>query len=336
MVCAADQDRQRVIDPRVSEVIFPFPPISPFTRHLLPSWLRGRRFDLFHSTCDISPRGLRQPLVSTIHDINWIINKRYNSFSWLYQQVVGTFYKVNLDATMRDAARILTVSNASRRGIVEYAPWYENKVRVTHNGIDREHLFPMARGDAFAAISDIMPPDTPFVFTVGHGSPHKNHYHAVLAFLEAFADRPDYRMVLLRRLPYGDHKLKALLQTPAARGRVMLQPHVSQEQLNALYNAARIFLHPSYFEGFGIPLLEAMATDTPVVTSSISAMPEVAGDAAVLASPADPHALAAALVQVDQDEPLRRKLVAAGHKRLEKFTWNSTARATLQAYREVA
>ena len=327
---------QRVAHPRVEEIIFPWHPLSPVTRLVLGRFLRRQRFDLFHSTCDMSPGGLDRPLVATVHDINWIVNPAYNSRNRLMQVVLGNFYKWNLDATMRDAARILTVSHSSRRAIVEYAPWYEPKVRVTYNAVDGGLVHPISAEQAFGAISHIMPPGTPFVLTLGHTSPHKNHPNAVRGFLEAFADRPDYRMVLVRRLSEQDPELQRALDAPGGRQKVMVLPHVSDEVLNALYNAARIYFHPSYYEGFGIPLLEAMVAGTPVVTSSISAMPEVAGEAAVLASPADPGALAEALRRVDGDEDLRQRMVARGHERHQEFTWAKTARATLEAYRELA
>ena len=95
-------------------------------------------------------------------------------------------------------------------------------------------------------------------------------------------------------------------------------------------------LHPSYYEGFGLPLIEAMAVGTPLVTSTVSAMPEVAGAAALLVSPADTQAIAAALCRLDGDEALRAHLIAAGHKRAGCFRWSACAQATLAAYREVA
>jgi len=102
-----------------------------------------------------------------------------------------------------------------------------------------------------------------------------------------------------------------------------------------LYNTARIVLHPSYYEGFGLPLLEAMATAVPLVTADISSMPEVAGSAALLVSPADYRAIAEALVTLDQDEVLRARLIAEGRARLEHFSWNACVQAVLAIYREL-
>jgi len=143
-------------------------------------------------------------------------------------------------------------------------------------------------------------------------------------------------MILVRRLLVQDKALQALLQSPQAQAQVLTVPYVTPAVLNALYNAARILLHPSYYEGFGLPLIEAMATGTPIVTSDLSAMPEVAGPAALLVSPADYRAIAEALVTLDQDEALRARLIAEGHKRLACFSWSNCAQATLAVYRELA
>jgi len=156
----------------------------------------------------------------------------------------------------------------------------------------------------------------------------------VQAFLRAFADRPEYRMVLVRRPAAADRRLERLLATPAARERVLRVPTVKPQVLNALYNRARIVLHPSYYEGFGLPLVEAMAAGTPLVSSSVSSMPEIVGPAGLLVSPGDLGALARALVALDRDELLRARLSAAGRERLALFDWEAAAKATLDVYRE--
>jgi glycosyltransferase involved in cell wall biosynthesis len=209
-------------------------------------------------------------------------------------------------------------------------------VRVAHNGIDEGRIFPLERGTARGTLAHMLDPASPFILTVGQGAPYKNHLNAVRGFLAAFADRPEYRMVLVWRRTSDDKELNALLREPGVAARVVTLGYVTPELLNSLYNAARIVLHPSYYEGFGLPLIEAMRVGVPVVTSSVSSMPEVAGKAAVLVDPSDVTAIATALARLDSDEGLRESLISEGHERLKCFSWNACARTTLDVYREIA
>ena len=335
LICHPPHKQARLHNPRITEVIFPFPPTSPFTQFALGPFLRRQHFDVFHAPFDVAPRGLNRPLVVTIHDLNWIVNSRYNSHNPCFRLVSAAYYHYSLAAALHEASRILTISQATRHALLEYVPWHDLKIRVAYNGIDRSRVYPLERDVAYRLIAHLVEPGTPFVLTVGQGKPYKNHLNAVRGFLEAFGDRPDYRMVLVRRDVVRDKALAALLRSPQARAQVLAVPYVTPMVLNALYNTARIVLHPSYYEGFGLPLLEAMAVGTPLVTSNLSSMPEVAGPAALLVSPADYRAMAEAMVSLDQDDALREKLIAAGHTQLERFSWSNCARATLAVYREL-
>lgn len=335
LLCSFRHGCRRIVDPRVTEVLFPCPPISPLTRRALGPYLRRLEFDVFHSPFDMLPHGLHKPTVVTLHDINWLVNLQYNSTHPLFRLVAGTYFRATLRASMREAQRIVTVSHATRRAIIEHAPWHAAKLRVTYNGLDPARIYALDKAVAFQRLGHLMPPGTPFVLTVGQGSPYKNHLHAVRGFLAAFADRPAYRLVLVRRFCYQDKALAALLRSPAARARVLTLPYVSAEVLNALYNAAHVVLHPSYYEGFGLPLLEAMAVGTPVVTSNLSAMPEIAGPAALQVDPADVPAIAEALRTLADDTALRERLIGEGYKRVPRFTWSQCAHDTLAVYREL-
>jgi glycosyltransferase involved in cell wall biosynthesis len=336
LICNTTHGRGRLQDPRVTEVVFPCPPMSPLTQLALGPFLRKQTLDVFHSPLEITPWRLHRPVVVTIHDLNWIVNPRYNSHNLLFRLAGGAFYRSGLTAAMHAASRILAISHATRHAILEYAPWHASKIRVVYNGIDRNRIYPLEKDMAYRTLVHLIDPGTPFVLTVGQGVPYKNHLHAVRGFLEAFSDRPKYRMVLVRRFIGQDKALQALLQSPHAKAQVLTLPYVTPAVLNALYNAARMVLHPSYYEGFGLPLIEAMATGIPIVTSNVSAMPEVAGPAALLVSPADSRAIAEALATLDRDEALRERLVAEGYKQLERFSWSTCAKATLAVYREMA
>ena len=279
---------------------------------------RGRRFDVFHSPFEFTPRGLTRPLVVTIHDINWIVNPSYNSNNFFMRRAGGFFYRNSLIAAMNNAARIIAISNATRNAIIEFAPWHEKKIRVVYNGIDRTRIFPLDGEAATRALHGWIDPAS----LRPHGRPG-------LPIQEPFLRRARLSPGVPRsaRVPDdsgapglgGDWALDRLLASPQATAQIRTLPYVTTELLNALYNRARIVLHPSYYEGFGLPLVEAMAAGVPVVTSTVSSMPEIVGPAAVLVSPADVDAIAGALRRLDQDELLRERLIAAGHEQLGRF-----------------
>ncbi|MBE3071900.1 MAG: glycosyltransferase family 4 protein [Acidobacteria bacterium] len=322
--------------PRVREVRFPFPANSPFTRLWLGAVLRRHAFDVFHAPFAVIPAGVRTPVVATVHDVMWMVNPRFISHSRLARAVGGMFHRASLRATMARADRVLTVSKASRDAITERWPGRRDAVSVAPNGVDTTTFHPIDPAACAEALRGIAEPGTPFVLTVGDASPHKNHLNAVRAFADAFADRPAYRMILVRRFSRRDVEFCRLLRSPGVAGRVIVLPHVPVPTLNALYNAARIYLHPSLYEGFGLPALEAMTVGTPVVTSNSGALAEVAGNAALQVNPADPGAIAAALDRLDRDLPERERLAAAGRARAAQFTWSGCARAVLATYRELA
>jgi glycosyltransferase involved in cell wall biosynthesis len=146
--------------------------------------------------------------------------------------------------------------------------------------------------------------------------------------------RPTLRLVLAGRPGWKHERLLQAVQASPARDRIHLLGGVPAEELAALYDGAMVFAYPSIYEGFGLPVLEAMSAGAPVVTSSVSSLPEVAGDAALLVDPGDVRALEHALATLLDDASLRQDLAARGRRRAAEFTWERTARETLAMYRE--
>src|SRR5690606_24928626 len=205
------------------------------------------------------------------------------------------------------AAAIVTVSEASRRAILERCPEAAERTFVTLSGVSRE-FHPVPR-DSLRLAELGMRPDRPFVLTVGQYAPYKNHEGALRGFAHAFSDRTDVDFVLVQRMGENTARLLQLASTLGLSGRVRLLRPVSRQDLIQLYSTAAALLHPSFCEGFGNPLAEAMACGCPVVTSDISAMPEVTGAAAALASPDNPEAIGNALRRVveEKDEAERMR-----------------------------
>jgi glycosyltransferase involved in cell wall biosynthesis len=335
LVVRSGADAKQIEHPRASTVLFSAPCLSVRTRLLLGRYLNSKNYDLFHTFFPVLPCGITKPTVVTVHDLMWLINPALMSKKFLHLLMSGTFYKSSIRYSLTWADRVLAVSECTRRDIIAVMPGCASKTRVTYNGVEGSTVFPLPGPEAAAMITHIIEPGVPFILTVGTNSPYKNHLNAVRGFLEAFVDRPDYKMILVCRSVWQDREIYRLLSEPQVARRVIALRKVAPEVLNALFNSARIYLHPSLYEGFGIPLIEAMTVGTPVVTSNVSCLPEIVGEAAMLADPHDYKAIAHALRQVDGDEALRADLIKKGRERAARFTWKACAQATLKVYREL-
>lgn len=290
---------------------------------------------VFHAPNSILPRGIRTRTVLTVHDVMPLQSTANITRNPAERLVKHWFYHKYVPDSVRRADHVITDSWATRKALGLFVPEAQAKISVIHHGTDPDFQ-PLDPGEALRRTSSVEPDGRGLVLTVGNGSPHKNHHRAVEAYMQAFGGRDDMRFVLVRRFQRWDRPMEALLRRPDVRRRVIVTPFLPKETLHALVCRARIFFFPSWVEGFGLPVLEAMACRTPVVTSNADALAEVAGNAALLADPFDVGALAAALRRADEDEALRSDLVARGVERVRAFSWETAARRTLEVYRAVA
>jgi glycosyltransferase involved in cell wall biosynthesis len=318
---------------RATEVVLDAQPRSLGTLYQLPRVLRRQAFDLFHGPFNILPSGLTAPTVVTVHDLMQLQNPENIAKSRFVQQTAGLFWRTRIRHAVKNATRIVTVSSATRDAVFEYFPnTAEERVVAAPIGVD-PYFFAAPSDDELRLAQQRAGPE-PFVFTVGNESPHKNHRRAILAFVEAFPAPSPMRFLIVRRLIRHDPDLVALLDDPRVKGRVVLLDYTELPLLRALYRLARVFFFPSWVEGFGIPILEAMAQGTAVVTSNRNALLEVAGDAAETVSPFSVRAMSEALVRVDQDDAHRKALIERGQARAREFTWGRCAEATLRVYEQ--
>jgi glycosyltransferase involved in cell wall biosynthesis len=275
----------------------------------------AKRLDVLHAPATVGP-----PLapgvatVSTLYDLIWL----HEGDAWGTARAQRST-RALFTLCARRADRVLTSSEASKRDIVATLKVDPDRVDVALLGVRAPPATPPAELDL---------PDGPIVLSVAQRRPYKN----LLALVRALPEIGGATLVLAGSPNPHDAALRALAAELGVAGRVRLLDHVSDAELEALYRAATCFALPSLMEGFGLPVLEAMARGVPVACSDRWALPEVAGDAALLFDPADQAAVTGALRRLLREPELRRDLAVRGAARARAFTWRRTAEATLGAF----
>jgi len=327
---------ERFDSTRCEDIVFSAPPRSNRTTYLLGRRLNKMAFDVYHSPFNILPSYLLRPSVVTIHDIIPLIDLSLIDTNPVFKLSAGRFWRRRMIHAAERATRIVTVSETSAAAVAEYfGPQVAERTVVTGSGISP--FFLEAPGDEEDAIvKRVVGGSFPYVLTVGQGSPRKNHARALQAFAEAFGSDSPIHFVLVRRIKRPDRAFDRLLRDTPVRDRVIVVGRVNEQELRALYRSARAFFFPSIVEGFGLPIIEAMASDCPVVTTDHGATAEVAGDAAQLCSPFDIAEMAQALRAVVNDDELRTSLIDKGRRRVTRFDYRQCAERTLAVYRQLA
>ncbi len=262
-------------------------------------------------------------VVATVHDL------AFKALPDTVNQATLDELERNFAATLARSSRLIAVSEATAQDIGTHLGVDREHVRVIHEGVD-----PNFPGEEAPDHPSGLP--SPYVLFVSTLEPRKN----VVGVLEAFAETVERgyqgHLILVGRWGWRTENIKKTLETSPAKDRIIHLDYVERHQLVGLYTHADAFLFPSWLEGFGLPLLEAMACGTPVITSNRSAMPEIAGSAALCVDPSDPSAIASALINLTEDPGLKRKLSDAGLQRVAQFSWDRAAVATAQVLRQAA
>lgn len=300
----------------------PAPTHSGLTAHrweqtTLPRALNQSEIDVFHTPAGQPPLLARVPLVTTIHDISPITHPE-----WFSRGYAG-LYRVLTPLAVRKSERIITVSEFAREEIISEYPYAAGKTEAIYNG-----LTPPAETEASVdAVTE-----GEYLLFVGSLNKRKN-LKTLLQAYEQYRTRVDDPLTLTLVGP--EKSVFAETEIPVNSG-VQTLGFVSDEELGWLYQNAAAFVFPSLYEGFGLPILEAMSAGTPVLTSDLGAMAEVADEAACLVSPSQPGSLAEGIELIGHDDDYRQQLIQNGCDRADAFTWERTAAQTAEIYRSVA
>jgi glycosyltransferase involved in cell wall biosynthesis len=286
--------------------------------------------DLLHAPCYVMPVMCLKPVVLTVHDL-FALNHPA-----LCRKGNASHYGRMMPKSIRRAARVLVPTHAVKRELVDtITDIRSDRVTVAPWGVDPcfRPVDDPARREA-VALKYGLPPR--FVLHVGREEPKKNLRQVVEAYFAATAVRKlPHRLVLAGPKGWGGARLKRIIRELNLEEKVVRPGFIAEEDLPAVYSLAEALLFPSLAEGFGFPVLEAMACGTPVIAAAIPALREVAGEAALLVPPAELPPLREALERVLTEEACARELAAAGRRRAAEFTWQRHAGITLETYREV-
>jgi glycosyltransferase involved in cell wall biosynthesis len=293
----------------------------------LPALIRKGSFDIYHgsvNTLPLIPTGTRR--IVTIHDLAFlrfpeqVTRKRY------------AYLKSMVGNSARRADAILVPSEATASDVHDLLGASRNRIHITPLGVDA-HFRP-APPEAIQAIRSSYGLDQPYVLTVGTIEPRKNLRRLIEAFALG-ASQHDCDLVLVGPTGWLTDGIEQAIVQSELGDRIKRTGFVNDDGLVGLYSGAEVVVIPSLYEGFGLPVLEAMACGAVVVTSNVSSMPEVAGEAAILVDPVDTQSIASGIRLALEDKMLRKRLESAAVVRARDFTWKRTARTTADAYRSM-
>jgi len=294
------------------------------------SWaLRRLRPDVYHATHYVLPAYLPCPAVVTIHDI---IHLLYPQF--LSSQLALLYARVMIARSLRLGRRIITVSATTRDDIQDFFGVDAQTLRVVYNGVDETFRRALEPEELEAKLHGFRI-RRPYLLFVGNPKPHKNVDNLLRAFARALELQPsDVTLACVGDRDAESARLRYLCRSLGIAERVAFLGHVPEDALPALYQGALAFVYPSLYEGFGLPVVEAMASGTPVITSSTSALREIAEGCADLVNPHDVEDIAKAIARAIASPAHRDALRERGAARSADFDWRTTAERTLEVYRE--
>jgi glycosyltransferase involved in cell wall biosynthesis len=302
-----------------------FPNRSVWMQLALPHDLTAVRPDVCHFTNSLAPLRASCPIVITLHDMSLFVHAR------LHPLKSQLFVRPLIPAIAQRAAAIITVSHHAKREIVDGLHVAPDKVHVIYEAA-APHYHMIADAAELDRVRQRYHLQKPFVLYVGTIEPRKNLTRLVAAFAQAQRQQPDLELILVGQLGWKYASLLKAIEDLNLGCAVRRLGYVPEEDLPALYNLARVLAFPSLYEGFGLPVVEAMACGTPVLTSNGSSLVEIAAGASCLIDPLDVADIAHGLVCLTTDDDLHARLSAAGLRRSAQFSWQRAAEETVRVY----
>ena len=312
-----------IFSPNVTPVVIHPQSRHPFLwyvwfEHSLPRFLKKLKPDLFVSPDGFLSLSTNIPSFSVIHDINFVHQPKDLPF------LARKYYNHYFPLYAKKARRIATVSEFSKKDLCENYQLDTDKVDVVYNGVNKIYS-PVSESDKKATKNKYTKDNDFFVF-VGALHPRKNVSRLLLAFDEfKKSGKSDIKLVVVGDFMFKNKSLKNVYSNLFYKDDIIFTGRLSPNDLRYVLGSALALTFVPYFEGFGIPIIEAMSCGTPVITSNVTSMPEVAGDAALLVDPFSVEEIKNAMLKITKDNNLRNDLIKKGFVQQEKFSWDKTA-----------
>ena len=280
--------------------------------------------DVYHATNYFTPPAKKARRVVTIHDLSFLAIPELSS-----PRIVGPFSK-NMRRFAHEADAIMAYSQATKGDIVRFLEVDPRRITVAPMAVD-DGFAPMSREEAETYLLKHYDIEPPFLLFVSTLEPRKNVTGLLEAFKKAAADMP-HNLVLVGGMGWQTGPIQEALNDPAIRDRIIRPGFVEHMELPAFYGAADAFVFPTHYEGFGLPLLEALTCGCPVVSADNSSVPEVTGGAALLSDSRDTDAVAENIRRILSDNELRANLIERGKAHAQNFSWRACAAKTMDVY----
>lgn len=310
--------------------------IGPKKQFYYYNLLRRNRFkfDLFHSLNSELPLCGKTKSIVTFHDLKYI---KYPYFLNKFSTIKSKYLKYIMKKGARKASKIIAVSQSTKNDIIHLLGIEKDKITVIYEASNLS-MYPKANG--VTSNSDILKKYSvkkPYFLYVGEKRPHKNLEGLIKAFaiFKEKYDQWNSCLVISGKKYSTYHEYITTTENLGVKDSLIFTGFIPEKYLKTIYTEAEALLLISFYEGFGIPILEAMECGIPVITSNISSMPEVAGEAALLVDPNNIQEIVEKMNSIVSSKTLRKQLIESGFKRVKQFSWERTARQTLEVYNEI-
>ncbi|MFC1925769.1 glycosyltransferase family 4 protein [Chloroflexota bacterium] len=316
-------------NPAAIEKVIKLPSKMLYDHVALPMQTRRDKIDVLFCTKNVVPPLVSCKSVVTVHDLGYMVDKKH------YHPLDTLYMNLAIRWSMRKGSAIIAISQNTKKDLISLLGTKEEKIHCVYFGINSEYR-PIENREYLEGVRDKYDLPSEFILAISSLQRRKNLPNLVKAF-SLVKERPNvnHKLVIIGVPLWQNSSVFDEINTSPVKDEIMWLKYVPEEDLPAIYNLASALAFPSLYEGFGFPLLESMACGCPVICSNTSSLPEIAGDAAVLIDPMSVEQLADGIISILSDDSLREDLTNKGLERASNFTWEKTAKETLNVFEAV-